>query len=129
MVRQATNSGRRKTPAEPRPPADYVPYGDRKPYVVADSLDELRGPTAANVTLPHHLDWSGRGTYDLDKPARLASMYKAVLNEAATIDDLRTWIDGRQLIRLWPALWLPPSLRRAWEQRFPELAAANAAAV
>jgi hypothetical protein len=127
-VRQATNSGRRKTPANPRPPADYVPYGDRKPYVVAESLDELRGPTAGNVTLPRHLDWSGRGVYDLDKPARLASMYKTVLNEAATVDDLRTWIDGRQLVRLWPTFWLPASLRRAWEQRFPELAAANPAA-
>jgi hypothetical protein len=96
--------------------------------VVADSLDDLRGPTAGNVTLPHHLDWSGRGAYDLDKPARLAAMYKTVIDEAATIDDLRTWIDGRQLIPLWPTLWLPPSLRRAWEKRFSELAAAAAAA-
>jgi hypothetical protein len=127
-VRHATNSSRRKVPTDLRPPADYVPYGDRKPYLVADSLGELRGPTAGTVTLPLHLDWSGRGTYDLDKPVRLASMYKTVLNEAATTDDLRTWIDGRQLIRLWPTLWLPPSLRRAWEQRFRELAAAGTAA-
>jgi hypothetical protein len=127
-IRQATNSSRRKTPAESRPPADYVPYGDRKPYVVADDLEELRGPTAGNVTLPHHLDWSGSATYNLDKPARLASMYKTVLNEAATVDDLRSWIDGRQLIRLWSTLWLPTSLRQAWEQRFPELAAASRAA-
>ncbi|SNT41773.1 hypothetical protein SAMN05421812_105452 [Asanoa hainanensis] len=121
-VRHATNNSRRKAAVEPGPPADYVPYGDRKHYVVADSLDDLHGPTTGTVTLPHHLDWSGRGTYDLDKAARLASMYKTVLNEAATVDDLRSWIDGRQLVRLWPTLWLPASLRRAWEQRFRALA-------
>ena len=123
-IRRATNSSRRKASAEPRPPADYVPYGERKPYVVADDLDELRGPTAGTVSLPHHLDWSGSPAYDLNRPARLASMYETVLNEAATVEDLRTWIDGRQLLRLWPTLWLPARVRRAWEQRFPELAAA-----
>jgi len=48
-------------------------------------------------------------------------------NEAATVDDLRTWIDGQLLLRLWPTLWLPASLRRAWLQRFPQLAAASTA--
>jgi hypothetical protein len=127
-TRRAANSSRRKT-SEPRPPADYVPYGERKPYVVADDLDELNGPTSGTVELPHHLDWSGSPTYDLDKPARLASMYKTVLNEAATVDDLRTWLDGRTLAWLWPTLWLPGALRRAWEQRFSVLAATSTAAV
>jgi hypothetical protein len=126
-IRQATNSSRRKASPPPRPPADYIPYGERKPYVVADDLGELRGPTAGTVTLPHHLDWSGSPDYDLGKPARLASMYETVLNEAATVDDLRTWIDGQLLLRLWPTLWLPASLRRAWLQRFPQLAAASTA--
>jgi hypothetical protein len=127
-VRQATNSTRRKVPAAPRPPADYVPYSERKPYVVADDLDELRGPTAGTARLPHHMDWSGSPDYDLDTPARLASMYETVLNEAATIDDLRAWIDGRTLYRLWPTLWLPNALRRAWEHRFPQLTSRRTAA-
>jgi hypothetical protein len=127
-VRQATNGSRRKRVVDPRPPADYVPYGDRKPYVVADNLDELRGPTAGTVSLPHHLDWSGSPNYDLGNPAQLTSMYETVLNEAATVDDLRTWIDGRQLLRLWPMLWLPATLRRGWEQRFPQLARSGSAA-
>jgi hypothetical protein len=42
-----------------RPPAGYVPYADRKPYVVADSLATLTGPTRGAVGLPRHLDWSG----------------------------------------------------------------------
>jgi len=126
-TRLAANSSRRKTSVA-RPPADYVPYGDRKPYVVADSLAELRGPTGGTVLLPSHLDWSGDAEYVLDRPARLASMYRTVLTEAVTKDDLRTWLDGTLLVDLWSGLWLPPQLRSRWEDRFPELAAARAAA-
>jgi hypothetical protein len=128
-VRLAANTSRRKSAgAATRPPADYVPYGDRKQYLVADSLNELHGPTSGTVTLPHHLDWSGNADYVLDRPARLASMYKTVLTEATTVDDLRDWLDGGSLLQLWPQLWLPPQLRRLWEHRFPELATARAAA-
>lgn len=125
-TRRAANSNRRKK-SEPRPPADYVPYGERKPYVVADDLDELRGPTSGTVALPHHLDWSGSPTYDLDDPAEVASMYKTVLNEATTVEDLRTWLDAKRLVGLWATLWLPAALRRAWEQRFPSLVPAETA--
>ena len=126
-VRQAANANRRKTTQAAAPPVGQTSYGDRKPYVVADDLGALRGPTAGMVTLPHHLDWSGRATYDLGRPARLASMYKAVLNEASTIQDLRNWIDRRALVDLWPTLWLPARLRALWESRFPELAARRTA--
>jgi hypothetical protein len=106
-----------------RPPLGYLPYGERKPYVVADTLTELSGPTRGLVTLPRHLDWSGNAEYDLSRPARMASMYKVVLTEAATVDDLRAWLSGDLLLRFWPTLWLPPQLRRRWEERFPDLAA------
>lgn len=96
--------------------------------MVADTLDDLQGPTAGTVTLPHHLDWSGHANYDLNKAPRLASMYKAVLNEASNVRDLSAWLNARLLIQLWPTLWLPPQLRQLWEQRFPELAATRAAA-
>jgi hypothetical protein len=129
-VRRAANRNRRvkATPAPAvRPSGTYATYGSRKPYQVAHSLGELRGPIEGTATLPKHLDWSGNATYDLDKPARLASMYRTVLNEAASVDDLRAWLDGRVLVELWPTLWLPPQVRRAWESRFPELAARAAA--
>lgn len=134
-VRIAANAGRRKntrvaahlpTPAavvERTPAPAPTAYSDRKPYVVADRLEELTGPTTGTVTLPHHLDWSGRADYDLDRPNRLASMYKAVLNEAAKVQDLRDWIDQRKLVELWPRIWLPVRLRDLWESRFPELGA------
>ncbi len=48
-------------------------------------------------------------------------MYKVVLTEAGTVDDLNTWLNADQLRRLWPTLWLPPQLRRHWEEAFPEL--------
>lgn len=104
-------------------------YSARKPYVVPECLDDLRGPTEGTVNLAEHLDWSGKASYDLDKPARLASMYRAVLNEANSPDDLHSWIDRRLLVQLWPSLWLPAALRRLWESRFPELAALSTKAI
>ena len=128
-VRRANNTSRRKVTSAPSRPADgYASYGSHKQYVVAERLDDLRGQTEGTVNLPQHLDWSGNASYDLDKPARLASMYRTVLNEASSTDDLRAWIDGRLLVQLWPTLWLPPQLRRLWESRFPELALLRAEA-
>jgi hypothetical protein len=123
-IRLAANTARRKPPAPvpARPAARYASYGDRKPYVVADRLGDLHGPTEGTVTLPAHLDWSGNATYDLTRPARLASMYRTVLNEANSADDLGAWIDGEVLVQLWPTLWLPPKVRQLWEARFPQLA-------
>ena len=107
----------------------FVSYSNRKPYVVAERLEELSGPTAGTITLPPHLDWSGNATYDLGKPSRLASMYRTVLNEAGCPEDLRAWLNARVLARLWPTLWLPAALRRVWEDHFPELSTLRAQAV
>jgi hypothetical protein len=59
-IRQAANASRRKAARgrAVRPPADQIAYGDRKPYVVADELGDLRGPPTVR-SLCHHLDWSG----------------------------------------------------------------------
>lgn len=119
LVRRLAGSG--VTTAPSRRGEARLTYSARKPYVVAERLDDLCGPVAGRVTLPPHLDWSGNATYDLGKPARLASLYRTVLNEAGCVEDLRTWLNARLLTRLWPTLWLPPALRRAWESRFPEL--------
>jgi hypothetical protein len=130
-AREAANATRRKPTrnvAPARTPVRPGGYGQHKPYVVAEDLGALRGPTQGSVTLPHHLDWSGRAVYDLDRPARMASLYKTVLNEASSAQDLTEWLDGRVLIELWPTLWLPPRLRALWESRFPELAARRTAA-
>jgi hypothetical protein len=104
-------------------PLGYPPYGERKPYVVADTLATLSGPTHGVVTLPHHLEWSSDAEYDLSEPVRMADMYKVVLIEAATVDDLRACLSGDLLLRFWLTLWLPRQLRQRWEERFPDLAA------
>jgi hypothetical protein len=98
-------------------------YVDQRHYVVPASLAELSGPVSGVVVLDRHLDWSGDATYDLDDPGDLQVMYQTVLNQAATVADLRKWLDGDTLRRLWPDLWLPARLRALWQARFPELAA------
>ena len=92
-----------------------------KPIVVADDLNLLRGRTTGVVTLPRHLDWSGGADYDLESPGRIVDLYRTVLIEATKPDDLYAFLDRAMLARLWPSIWLPPGLRRAWEERFPEL--------
>jgi hypothetical protein len=94
----------------------------RRPYAVAERLDLLQGPSSGTVHLPSHLDWSGNGVYDLNAPGRIVDLYRAVLNEAASPQDLYAYLDERVLRRLWALLWLPAQLRMLWEQRFPVLA-------
>lgn len=123
QVRQA-----RVLAAAGRPPADHVPYGERKPYIVADNLDDLRGPTSGKISLPRHLDWSGSPHYNLDNPGTIASVYQTVLSEAASVADLNTWLDRDTLLRMWPTFWLPAPIRRIWKEKFPELPEFNPAA-
>lgn len=112
-------------PAPAAVPEQRTPYGRDKPVVVADSLDQLAGPTTGTITLPHHLDWSGSPTYDLDDPRRLTTLYRTVLQGAHTTDDLVV-LNADRLVAEWPDIFLPPLVRQAWEQRFPGLAATRA---
>jgi hypothetical protein len=99
-----------------------------KPYVLPSSLDVLLGPTTGIVRLPRHLDWSGNAVYDLDAPGRLVDLYRTVIIEAATPDDLHTYLDATTLRRLWAYIWLPPTVREAWQAQFEDLAAIGALA-
>ncbi|MFI6073835.1 hypothetical protein ACIA5C_19905 [Actinoplanes sp. NPDC051343] len=92
-----------------------------KPIVVTDDLALLRGRITGVVTLPSHLDWSGSADYKLEAPDRTVDLYRTVLIEATKPDDLHAFLDRATLTRLWPTLWLPADLRRAWEERFPQL--------
>lgn len=97
-------------------------YADQRHYVVAAHLADLQGPVRGMVTLDRWLDWSGDRSYDLDDPGDLQLMYQTVLNQAMTVEDLRRWLDGETLHRLWPGLWLPVRLRALWQARISELA-------
>jgi hypothetical protein len=93
---------------------------------VPESLDELTGSLVGVVTLPLRLSWSGpadRRAFDLAIDHDRRMLYEVVLTEG-DLDDVRTYIDGAELLRLWNGLWLSPHVRRAWE---PLIAAAMAA--
>jgi prevent-host-death family protein len=112
--------------------AHAVPYQARpgRPALVAASLADLRGPAHGVVELPLRLFWSAPGhAFDLDQPPMVQAMYEAVLREASRPDDLASYLNGEVLVAVWPDLFLPRGLRRAWEERHPALRKARLAAV
>jgi hypothetical protein len=98
-----------------------VRYVDIRPCMVPDSLDELAGPTRGVIVLPTGLDWSQQRRYDLGVDKDRRRLYETVIREAVGLHDLCSLLETRLLVRLWPMLWLPPQVRRLWEDRFPEL--------
>jgi len=99
----------------------------RRTVVIGD-LTELHGPTAGIVELPHRLFWQPDRHVDLDNPALLRWMYETVLGEAVTVEELRAWLDGPTLVRVWPDLFVPRGVRQAWQDRHPALRTRAAAA-
>jgi hypothetical protein len=70
--------------------------------VVATDLATLRGPLNGRWQLPLHLDSSARAVYDFADPDEREEAYQLVLLEAASLADLEQWLDGTELLRLWP---------------------------
>jgi hypothetical protein len=100
----------------------------RRALVTAD-LAALRGPAGGAVALPLRLFWSLPDyRFDLDDPDTRRWYYETVLREASRPDDRATYLDGATLARLWPELFLPKGVRRAWEEQHPSLRAAAVAA-
>lgn len=96
--------------------------------IVATDLDGLRGPSRGTVELPLWLYWSGPSpAFDLGKPFMRRWLYEIVLREAASPEDLTSYLDRDTLIGLWPELYLPQGVRQAWEEYHPVLRATAAA--
>ena len=94
--------------------------------VIAASLADLQGPTCGAVELPIWLYWSSRDhAFDLADWEMRRWLYQIVLREANSLEDLATYVDGGTLIAIWPELFLPKGVRRAWEERHPVLRAAG----
>jgi DNA invertase Pin-like site-specific DNA recombinase len=108
-----------------RPAAAHLaPYQARpgRRVLVIDDLADLRGPAAGRVELPLRLFWSLPGhRFDLGDPDERLWYYQTVLREASRADDLTAYLDGAALVRLWPDLYLPRGVRRAWEDHHPSL--------
>lgn len=109
------------TTSPPHPPPTPGGGYALRAVVVADSLDDLHGPVHGEVRLPLHLDASARQSYDMDQDYFRRLVYRLVLLEAATVEDVTTWLDRDSLVRDWPELYLPRVVRAAWEQRHPAL--------
>jgi hypothetical protein len=100
-----------------------------RPVLVAGNLADLRGPSEGAVELPLRLFWSAPDrTFDLDDVDMLRSMYEKVLGTAVRMQDLTAFLNGARLIDVWPDLFLPRDVRRAWEERHPVLRRASVAA-
>lgn len=106
-------------------PAPYSGYALR-PVVVAADLDSLRGPLHGRRQLPLHLDSSARPHYDFGSPRDRLQAYQLILLEAADQADLKQWLHHHELVQLWRDLYLPRSVRRAWEREHAELAVLGA---
>ncbi|MER6979319.1 hypothetical protein [Streptomyces carpinensis] len=91
------------------------------------SLEELTGPATGTVDLPLHVVWSGRRSYGLSQPRSRMSLYRTVLAEGQR-QDLIAFLNRDLLIAQWPILrtLISRPLRDAWENRFPDLPAAEA---
>jgi len=101
-----------------------APYEERRPWTLPDRLDDLRGPKHGRVTLPHRLDWSEQGTYDLADVRQLGLMYERVIRESMDPVDLTDHLDAETLVAIWDEIFLPRTVRALWESRFPNLRAA-----
>ncbi|MEU4230697.1 hypothetical protein AB0F17_40950 [Nonomuraea sp. NPDC026600] len=100
-------------------------YASHRVYLVPADLHELAGPSTGVVELPLHLDWSEQRVYDLKDDGQLGLMYERVIREAVQLDDLRTYLNGSVLVRIWPRLYLPVQARQVWEARFRNLVRAS----
>jgi hypothetical protein len=107
--------------------AHHLARPGRAVLVVTD-LADLRGPSEGTVKLPLSLCWDRPDpSFDLNDPEMRDWMYEIVLREARDPEDLLAHLDRKTLIALWPHLWLPKGVRRAWEEQHPALSAAVAA--
>jgi hypothetical protein len=106
------------------PAAHLAPYQARpgRRVLVLDDLADLRGPTTGTVELPLRLFWSLPGhRFDLDDPDLRLWYYQTVLREASQPADLARYLDRDTLVSLWPELYLPKGVRRAWEDHHQAL--------
>ncbi len=106
--------------------AHLAPYQARpgRRVLVIDNLADLRGPTTGTIELPLRLFWSVPDhAFDLDDPDMRLWYYQTVLREASRAEDLSTHLDAATLVSLWPDLYLPKGVRRAWEEQHRSLRA------
>jgi hypothetical protein len=94
-----------------------------RPVVVAESLAALRGPDSGVVELPQRLCRSGgQRVFDMSDTDQVLDMYELLLEHARAQADLAEYANGELLGRLWSEPFLPPRIRKSWEDVHPLLA-------
>jgi hypothetical protein len=89
---------------------------ESRPVEIPDDLLTSSCEKATGVIrLPNHVFWSGTPLeFDLSKLRDRVRVYELVITEGNS-DDIRYYVDPRELIELWPRLFLPTYVRRPWE--------------
>jgi len=124
-----TLTGQASVPADPAVRRTAYQARPGRAALVATRLADLTGPAHGVVELPLRLFWSAPDrTFDLDQPSALQELYEVVLQEASRPDDLTSYLNGEILVAVWPDLFVPKGVRRAWEDQHPRLRAARLAA-
>jgi transcriptional regulator with XRE-family HTH domain len=87
----------------------------RKTFSVPSSLPVLEPSQAlASVQLPHHVAWSGQGSFNLAAPRERARAYEVLLAEGLP-EDIERHVDGALLVNIWDDLFLPRHVKTAWQ--------------
>ncbi len=88
-------------------------------------LEDLHGPAEGILTLPLRLAWSGMRKFDLGVYRQRLAAYHVVVAEVRRHEDAEQYLNAAHLVEAWPDLrrFFGPPIRRAWETRFPSLAA------
>ncbi|MGI6797988.1 hypothetical protein [Gordonia sihwensis] len=97
----------------------WIPRFEPDVFVPAD-LDLLRGPVSGVVDPPTNLYWQP-GDIDFADLANLRRFYSSAIRRISDPDLFGEWINRRALVKLWPQLDIPATVRRAWETIHPEL--------
>lgn len=95
-------------------------YAEIRPYAVAESLEELRGPAHGVLELPQQLAWSGRRRFDLEDAYDRAAAYKIILEEGRE-EDFRRYLNSGLLRSHWHEILPARQVQALWEGHFPEL--------
>lgn len=91
--------------------------GWARPVLSLVPLARMHGPVSGRVRLPASVYSSGLGPgeeFDLDDESSRREVYEIVL-AGADAEQAAELLDAGELLRLWPSLWLPTHVRRAWD--------------
>ncbi len=89
-----------------------------RPVAIPDDIDDIVLKATGVVELPLHISWSEPSlTYDLGRRADRLRVYEQVLREG-TEEDVRYYIDVKELASVFDELVLPPYVRDAWSEWF-----------